>query len=68
MEKNLPLASMEKTLKKAGAKRVSEAAKKQLQETLKKKIKELTEKATAFSKHSKRKTIKEEDIHISTEK
>ena len=65
MPTNLPNVVMEKLLKKAGAKRVSESAKEELMRILKKKIEELSKKASAFSKHAGRKTLKKEDIELS---
>jgi DNA-binding protein len=58
----LPTFAMEKLLKKAGAKRVSEPAKEALQKTLEKKLEQATKKATLFAKHAGRKTIKKEDV------
>ncbi len=60
----LPLAAMEKLLKKSGAERVSDPAKIALREELEKISDSICEKAVRFSKHSKRKTIKPEDIRL----
>jgi len=60
----LPRAVMEKLLKAAGAKRISENAKNEQDILLERKIQELSRKAILFSKHAGRKTIKKEDISI----
>ncbi len=67
MTKELPTTSVEKLLKAAGAKRVSEGSKKALQTILNKKITELSQKASTFSKHAGRKTIKKEDVLLAKE-
>jgi histone H3/H4 len=60
----LPRAVMEKLLKAAGAKRISENAKNELDILLERKIQEVSGKAIVLSKHAGRKTIKKEDISI----
>ena len=60
----LPLAAMEKLLKKSGAERVADNAKVALREELEKFAEQLGEKAVRFARHSKRKTIKSEDIKL----
>ncbi len=65
MGKNiLPLAAMEKLLKKAGASRVSEDAKESLQEILEEYADKIGKKASEFSKHSGRVTVKGVDIRL----
>jgi histone H3/H4 len=64
MKKYLPLSTMEALLKKAGAKRVSESAKEELQKVLDSEIARISKKATVFSSHAGRKTIKKEDIEL----
>ena len=61
-KKILPVAAMEKLLKKVGAVRVSLGAKEALREVLEDIGEEIGEKAIRLSKHSKRKTVKKEDI------
>jgi len=61
-KKILPVAAMEKLLKKAGAHRVSLSAKEALREFLEDIGEKIGEKAIRMAKHSKRKTIKKEDI------
>jgi histone H3/H4 len=58
----LSLASMEKLLKKYGAKRVSADAKTVLAEILEAKAKEIAETAARNASHFGRKTVKSEDI------
>ncbi|MBL7148237.1 MAG: histone family protein [Nanoarchaeota archaeon] len=60
----LPYAAMEKLLKKAGAERVSDKSKEAFAEVLEELGLALGEKAVKFSRHSGRKTIKEEDIKL----
>ena len=60
----LPLAAMEKLLKKVGAERVADNAKVAMREELEKVAESMGEKAVRFARHSKRKTIKAEDIRL----
>jgi DNA-binding protein len=60
----LPLAAMEKLLKKAGATRVSENAKDALREILEDYAAALGAKAIQFSQHSGRKTVKAVDVKL----
>jgi histone H3/H4 len=60
----LPLATMEKIIKKGGAERVSEDAKVALAEVLEEIAVQITLRAAVLAKHAKRKTIKQEDIEI----
>ncbi|MEK6932235.1 MAG: histone [Nanoarchaeota archaeon] len=60
----LPLVAMEKLLKKMGAERVSDPAKIAMREELEKIADSIGEKAVRFARHSKRKTIKPEDIRL----
>lgn len=62
--KILPLAAMEKLLKKAGAERVSEDAKQALKEALESIADEISEKATKIALHTGRKTVKAGDIKL----
>jgi len=64
MKHSLSLAGMEKLLKKAGALRVSDKAKEAFREVLEEIGEDLGKKAVKFSEHSKRKTIKAEDIKL----
>lgn len=60
----LPLAAMEKLLKKAGAARVSEGAKEAMREVLEDHAAQLGEKAIRFAQHSGRKTVKGSDVKL----
>ncbi len=62
----LPLAAMEKILKKAGASRVSDKAKAALKEVIEEKANELALQAVKFSLHAGRKTIKANDIKLAS--
>ena len=64
MKYSLSLAGMEKLLKRAGAFRVSDKAKEALRDVLEEIGEELSKKAISFAEHSKRKTIKVEDIKL----
>jgi len=55
---------MEKLLKKAGALRVSDKAKEAFRDVLEEIGEEIGKKSIKFSEHSKRKTIKAEDIKL----
>jgi len=69
MDKILPLAAMEKILKKGSADiRVSEPAKEVLREYLEEKGVELAKVAAEFSVHAGRKTIKAEDVRLAAKK
>lgn len=60
----LPLAAMEKLLKKSGAPRVSDDAKAALRDVLEDYAANLGEKAVRFSQHSGRKTVKGTDVRL----
>ena len=64
-QKILPLAAMEKLLKKIGADRVSEDAKVALKEVLEDYGEKIGEHAIKISKHAGRKTVKAGDIKLS---
>ena len=69
MEKILPLAAMEKILKKGAQDiRVSDPAKDALREYLEEKGIELAKVAAEFSAHAGRKTIKAEDVKLAAKK
>ena len=63
-EKILPLAAMEKLLKKCGAPRVSEDAKEALKEILELYADEIGQKAVRIAQHSGRKTVKAGDVKL----
>jgi histone H3/H4 len=60
----LPLAAMEKLLKKAGAARVSEDAKEALREALEDHAAGIGTKAIQLAQHSGRKTVKAIDVKL----
>ncbi len=60
----LPLAPMERLLKKAGAPRVGEDAKLALAEVLEDFAQRLGQKAALLAGHAGRKTVKAEDIKL----
>jgi len=65
-EKILPLAAMEKLLKKCGAERVSDKAKVALKNVIEEKAEEIATKAIRLAIHAGRKTVKEGDIKLAS--
>lgn len=63
----IPLAAMEKLMKRAGSERVSEEAKDELRIVLEKKGEEIANHAIKLARHAGRKTIKAEDIKLASE-
>ena len=63
-EKLLPLAAMERLLKKAGAERVSEDAKEALKQVLEDYAEKVGEQAAKFALHAGRKTVKASDVKL----
>lgn len=62
----LPLAAMEKILRKSGAPRVSDKAKMALKDALETIADDVSQKAIKFANHAKRKTVKATDIKLAT--
>ena len=60
----LPLAAVDRIIRKAGGHRVSEDAAAALSEILEEKGIKIAQQAAEFSKHAKRKTITDEDIRL----
>ena len=63
---SLPLAAMERLLKKAGVERVSEEAKTTLKQILEDHANDVGQKAWEMAKHAKRKTVKPEDLRLAS--
>ena len=60
----LPLAAMEKILKRCGAERVSDKAKAALKTVIEDIAEEISVNATKLANHAGRKTVKAEDIKL----
>nr|P95669.3 RecName: Full=Archaeal histone HAN1 subunit A [Thermococcus zilligii]AAB53861.1 histone-like protein HAN1 A subunit [Thermococcus zilligii AN1] len=60
----LPIAPIDRLIRKAGAERVSEDAAKALAEYLEEYAIEVGKKATEFARHAGRKTVKAEDVRL----
>jgi len=60
----LPLAPIDRLIRKAGAERVSEEAAKALRDILEEKAIEIAKRANDLALHAGRKTIKVEDIKL----
>lgn len=63
-EKILPLAAVDRVIRKAGAHRVSEDAAEALSEILEEHGIEISRKAIEFSTHAKRRTVTASDIRL----
>jgi len=60
----LPLAAMERIIRKGAGLRVSESAAKEMAQYLEEEGVRISQKAAMFSKHAGRKTITDEDLRL----
>lgn len=60
----LPLAAMEKILKKVGAERVADSAKAALKDVIEEKAREIAQSAVKLAVHAGRKTVKAGDVKL----
>lgn len=63
-KRTIPLATMERILKNAGAERVSDKAKAAMKSVLEEIADDIAQQAIKFSMHAGRRTIKAEDIKL----
>ena len=68
VKKDLQLAPMHRIIKKAGAERVSDAAAGELRVILEEIGLNISKDALDFTKHTRRKTVKAEDVRIAAKK
>ena len=65
-KKTLPLAAMEKILRKSGAERVADNAKMALREVIEDIAEDISTQANKLALHAGRKTVKSEDIRLAS--
>jgi histone H3/H4 len=64
----LPIATIERLIKKAGAKRVSESAARALGEILEEKATEITRDAIKLAEHAGRRKVRDVDIRLAAKR
>lgn len=65
---DIPLAAVERIMRKAGAERISQSAVIALAETLEDIGTRISKDALELAKHAKRKTVKREDVKLASRK
>lgn len=60
----LPIAAVDRIIRKAGARRVSESAAKELAEVLEERALEIASEASEYAEHAGRKTVRDSDIRL----
>ncbi|KXA97352.1 histone [candidate division MSBL1 archaeon SCGC-AAA259I09] len=64
----LPLAAVERVIRRAGAERVSKSAAEELSKVLEEKALEIASEANTLTEHAGRKTVRDEDIRLAIRK
>ncbi len=64
MRRTLPLAPLERLMRKAGAERVSEDAVIALRDSIEDMAQEVADEALRAARHARRRTVKREDIEL----
>jgi len=64
----LPIAPIERIMRKAGADRVSDSAKSALAKGMEERATEISKEAVRLANHAKRKTVRGEDIDIAVKR
>jgi histone H3/H4 len=68
IKRSIPLASIERIIKMADAdSRIADSAKEELRDELEKYASSVAEKSWKLAEHAKRRTVKEEDVALSSE-
>lgn len=62
----LPIAAVDRIIRKAGARRVSESAAEELAEVLEEQALEVAGEATELADHADRKTVRDTDIRLAS--